>query len=72
MRLEPMGLQVIRSPKHKGAIFLKLRNTKDSFVCKIYPQKTECLTTEIANRIVTMCNNFEGIKEQENVSTSKE
>ena len=32
-----MILKKIKSPKHKGAIFLKVQGTRDDFFCKIYP-----------------------------------
>lgn len=27
----------IRSKKHKGAVFIRQRNSKDNFICKFYP-----------------------------------
>jgi hypothetical protein len=34
-----MKLNVIRSPKHPGAVFLKVAGTKDDFIAKFYPGK---------------------------------
>ena len=33
-------LKFIYSPKHPRAIFIKVRDTKDKFVCKVYSQAT--------------------------------
>lgn len=47
-----MNLKIIRSPKHQGAIFLKiLGSTKDDFLCKIYARKSDNGTLHIANKI---------------------
>lgn len=32
-----MEIVKIRSKKHPGAIFLKVKETKEDFICKIYP-----------------------------------
>jgi len=32
-----MKTKIIRSEKHKGALFIKRENTHKDFVCKIYP-----------------------------------
>ena len=34
-----MRLQIIQSPKHPGAVFLKVHGSKDDFVAKFYPGK---------------------------------
>ena len=43
-----MDIKLIRSKKHKGAIFLKVRESHDHFVCKIYPQATDWETQRLA------------------------
>jgi len=54
-----MDLQKIRSPKHKGAIFLRKRNKRDSFVCKVYPAKN---ANYIADTIIRACKQIEEVK----------
>lgn len=31
-----MKVQLIRSPKHPGAVFVKVKGTEDEFICKFY------------------------------------
>ncbi len=33
-----MNIVLVRSYKHKGAVFLKVEQSKSHFICKIYPQ----------------------------------
>jgi len=35
---KPSYIKQIRSPKHPGAVFLKERNSKNNFICKVYPE----------------------------------
>jgi len=67
MRLDPKKLKIIRSKKcrQKGCIFLKYEGTWDKFLLKIYPTSSEEITTEIANRIIELVENFEGKEENE-------
>ncbi len=46
-----MDITLIRSNKHKGAIFIKVRRSNDHFLCKIYPQVTTENTERIARAI---------------------
>lgn len=47
-----MKLQVVRSPKHPDALFLKIQGTKDHFICKVYGQKIASETGKYARIIV--------------------
>lgn len=38
VRMPPLRVQRVTSPKHKGAIFFKIRGT-DIFICKFYPHQ---------------------------------
>jgi len=51
-----MELQKIHSAKHPGAIFLKVKKTKDKFVCKVYPAKN---ANYIADTIIRACEKIE-------------
>ena len=51
-----MKLQKIRSPKHKGAIFLRQRGKRNLFVCKIYPADN---ANYIADTIIRACEQIE-------------
>lgn len=51
-----MNLQKIRSIKHPGAIFLRHRNKRDSFVCKVYPANN---ANYIADTIIRACKQIE-------------
>ncbi len=44
-----MELIKIRSPKHEGAIFLKVKKTEDDFICKIYARNN---ANDIADTII--------------------
>lgn len=45
-----------RSPKHKGSIFLRLKEHNGSFVCKVYPAKN---ANYIADTIIRACEQIE-------------
>jgi hypothetical protein len=46
-------LTIIRSPKHKGAIFLKvIGSTRGDFLCKVYARKDANETAHVANQII--------------------
>lgn len=45
-------IQIIRSPKHKGALFLKVKGSKKNFICKIYPAPNKSEQMDIANLII--------------------
>ena len=45
-----MDIKLIRSNKHKGAVFLKVRQSQDHFICKVYPQ----MTSENTERLVVV------------------
>ena len=54
-----MNLQKVRSPKHKGAIFLRHKDKRDSFVCKVYPADN---ANYIADTIIRACEQIEDKK----------
>ena len=56
-----MRLQKIRSPKHKGAIFLRNKDKRNSFVCKIYPANN---ANYIADTIIRACEQIEENNEE--------
>ena len=35
---EPVMFEAIRSKKHPGAVFVKIKGTRSDFLCKIYPE----------------------------------
>ena len=45
------NLKFVYSPKYPGAVFLKVRGTRERFVCKVYTQKNPDETIANANRI---------------------
>lgn len=49
LKMPPIKLQRVMSPKHPGAIFFKIRGTNE-FVCKFYPNQ-EKLANEFYNLI---------------------
>ena len=54
-----MNLQKIRSIKHPGAIFLRHKDKRDSFVCKVYPANN---ANYIADTIIRACRQIENEK----------
>ena len=46
-----MDIVLIRSKKHKGAVFLKVKQSDEHFICKVYPQTTTQNTERLASVI---------------------
>ncbi len=55
-----MNLKKIRSPKHKGAIFLRLKEHNGAFICKVYPANN---ANYIADTIIRACEKIEEDKQ---------
>ena len=63
-----MELIKIRSPKHKGAIFLRDKNIASKFICKIYPNTT---ANYIADTIIRALTNIPLGEKPNELPTSK-
>jgi len=64
-----MNLIKIRSRKHKGSIFIRLRNVHGGFICKIYPANN---ANYIADTIIRSLSDIEYEREQDEHSPNKE
>lgn len=62
-----MELKKIHSSKHPGAIFLKIKKTKDDFICKIYPSNT---ANYIADTIIRALKDIE-LRRKNELSSSQ-